>query len=83
VTTDNVILLGFIARNEGKFKLAGSNFTQEPYGLGLKKGDTAFRTFVNDTLDKIFKDGRWEKAWKDTAGKYVDETPAPPTVNRY
>lgn len=83
VTTDNVILLGFIARNEGKFKLAGSNFTQEPYGLGLKKGDTAFRTFVNDTLDKIFKDGRWEKAWKDTAGKYVDEAPAPPTVNRY
>ncbi|GLI00490.1 glutamate ABC transporter substrate-binding protein [Phytohabitans aurantiacus] len=83
VTTDNVILLGFIARNEGKFKLAGENFTKEPYGIGLKKGDTAFRTFVNDTLDKIFKDGQWEKAWKDTAGKYVDETPTPPTINRY
>ncbi|MEH1125483.1 glutamate ABC transporter substrate-binding protein [Micromonospora sp. CPCC 206061] len=83
VTTDNVILLGFIARNEGQFKLAGENFTKEPYGIGLKKGDTAFRTFVNDTLETLFKDGRWEKAWKDTAGKYVDETPAPPTVNRY
>ncbi|MCW6008122.1 glutamate ABC transporter substrate-binding protein [Micromonospora sp. CPCC 205371] len=83
VTTDNVILLGFIARNEGKFKLAGENFTKEPYGIGLKKGDNAFRTFVNDTLETLFKDGRWEKAWKDTAGKYVDETPTPPTINRY
>jgi len=83
VTTDNVILLGFIARNEGKFKLAGENFTEEPYGIGVKKGDTAFRTFVNDTLEKAYSDGRYAQAWKDTAGKFDDSVPTGPAVNRY
>nr|MDT0657049.1 glutamate ABC transporter substrate-binding protein [Micromonospora sp. DSM 115978] len=83
VTTDNVILLGFIARNEGQFKLAGEKFTDEPYGIGVKKGDTAFREFVNDTLQKAFDDGRYEQAWKDTAGKFDENLPAPPTLDRY
>ncbi|MEV7226352.1 glutamate ABC transporter substrate-binding protein [Polymorphospora sp. NPDC051019] len=83
VTTDNVILLGFIARNEGKFKLAGEKFTEEPYGIGLKKGDTAFRTFINDALEKFYGDGTYEKAWKDTAGKFDENTPTGPAVNRY
>ncbi|MFB6394658.1 glutamate ABC transporter substrate-binding protein [Polymorphospora lycopeni] len=83
VTTDNVILLGFIARNEGKFKLAGEKFTDEPYGIGLKKGDTAFRTFINDALEKFYGDGTYEKAWKDTAGKFDENTPTGPAVNRY
>jgi glutamate transport system substrate-binding protein len=38
VTTDNVILLGYIAKDEASFKLAGSNFTKEPYGMGEEGG---------------------------------------------
>ncbi|WP_320064577.1 glutamate ABC transporter substrate-binding protein [Micromonospora sp. RTGN7] len=83
VTTDNVILLGYIAKDEASFKLAGENFTKEPYGLGVKKDDTAFRNFINDTLDKAFADGSWKKAWDDTAGKFGAELGAAPTVNRY
>lgn len=83
VTTDNVILLGFIAKNEGQYKLAGEKFTEEPYGIGVKKGDTAFRNFINDTLEKIYSDGRYEQAWKDTAGKFDSNVPTGPTVNRY
>ena len=83
VTTDNVILTGFIARNEGKFKLTGQKFTDEPYGVGLKKGDTDFRNWINDVLEKIAKDGRYATAWKDTAGKFDQNVPTPPSVNRY
>ena len=83
VTTDNVILLGFIARNEGKFKLAGNKFTDEPYGIGLKKDDTKFRNWINDVLEKAYKDGRYERAWRDTAGKFDPNLPSPPPVNRY
>jgi len=83
VTTDNVILSGFVSTNEGQFKLAGQPFTEEPYGIGLKKGDTAFKTFINDTLEKAFQDGRWKKAWDDTAGKFGAELGTAPTVNRY
>ncbi|MGX6602589.1 glutamate ABC transporter substrate-binding protein [Micromonosporaceae bacterium Da 78-11] len=85
VTTDNVILTGFIAAkgNEGLFKLAGTPFTEEPYGIGLKKGDNDFRSFINDTLEASFKDGSYVKAWKDTAGKYDSNDPKIPTINRY
>ena len=82
ITTDNVILAGFVDQNEGEFKLAGEPFTEEPYGIGLKKGDTAFRNFLNDTLEESYKDGSWVKAWESTAG-VVLETPEPPAVDRY
>ena len=83
VTTDNVILLGYIAKNEGKYKLAGDNFTKEPYGIGVKLEDKDFRTFINDTLEKAYADGSWKKAWDDTAGKFGAELGTAPAVNRY
>ena len=30
----------------------GKPFTKEPYGIGVKKDDTAFRTFINDVLEE-------------------------------
>ncbi|MET0477918.1 MAG: glutamate ABC transporter substrate-binding protein, partial [Actinomycetota bacterium] len=83
VTTDNVILLGLISQDEEAFELVGKPFTKEPYGIGVKKGDTEFRTFINDTLEKIQKDGRWKAAWDATAGKVATEAPTPPAVDRY
>jgi len=83
VTTDNVILLGLIDKNKDAFKLVNKPFTKEPYGIGLKKGDTEFRNFINDTLEEAAKDGSYEKAWKDTAGKVAEETPKLPTIDRY
>jgi glutamate transport system substrate-binding protein len=83
VTTDNVILLGLISQDEEAFELVGKPFTKEPYGIGLKKGDTEFRTFINDTLEKIEQDGRWKAAWDATAGKVATEPPTPPAIDRY
>ena len=83
VTTDNVILLGLISQDQEAFELVGKPFTKEPYGIGLKKGDTAFRSFINDTLEKAFQDGRWLAAWDATAGKVAKEKPTPPTIDRY
>ena len=83
VTTDNIILLGFINDDPTNLKLVNKPFTTEPYGIGLKKGDAAFRTFVNDTLEKAYADGSWKKAWDATAGKTGQAAPTPPPVNRY
>jgi glutamate transport system substrate-binding protein len=82
VTTDNVILSGFVASGKGAFKLAGQTFTEEPYGIGLKKGDTAFKGFINDTLEKAFQDGSYKKAWQDTAGKNDTSELKIPTIDR-
>jgi glutamate transport system substrate-binding protein len=83
VTTDNVILLGLINQDQEAFELVGKKFTEEPYGVGVKKGDTQFRNFVNDVLDKTYQDGRWQQAWDATAGKVATEQASPPQVDRY
>jgi glutamate transport system substrate-binding protein len=81
VTTDNVILLGLVGQSDGAFKVVGKTFTKEPYGIGIKKGDTAFCTFINDTLKAAAADGSYEKAWTSTAGKVEGSTvPTPPTA---
>jgi glutamate transport system substrate-binding protein len=83
VTSDNVVLAGLVAQSSDAFRLVGTKFTQEPYGIGVKKGDAEFREFINSVLEKIVKDGRYAKAWTATAGRYDSEAPNPPTVNRY
>lgn len=67
VTTDQAILIGFAAQQPDKVKVVGEPFTTEKYGIGLKKGDTALRTFLNKTLT----DGgtTWTKIYDDTLGK--------------
>jgi len=84
VSTDNIILLGLIDAEGGDaFKLVGNPFTEEPYGIGVKRDDAAFRTFVNDRLEEIYADGRWASAFEATVGAVEEETPEPPPVDRY
>ena len=84
VTTDNVILTGLIAGSPDDFELVGNPFTKEPYGVGLKLGDTEFRNFINDVLEESFDDGTWAEAWDRTAGDISGtEAPEPPKVDRY
>jgi glutamate transport system substrate-binding protein len=84
VTTDNVILTGLVAGSDGAFELVGNPFTKEPYGIGVPKGDTEFRDFINDVLEESFENGTWADAWDRTAGAVSDtEAPEPPKVDRY
>lgn len=75
VTTDNVILLGFVNDSDGAFKLAGDTFTEEPYGIGIARGDTAFCEYINTTLAAAAEDGSYEEAWTSTAGAVEEEVP--------
>jgi glutamate transport system substrate-binding protein len=84
VTTDNVILTGLVAGNPEGFELVGNPFTKEPYGIGVPKGDDAFRSFINDTLEEAYADGDWAAAWDRTAGAISGQkAPEPPAVDRY
>ncbi|HJR23862.1 MAG TPA: glutamate ABC transporter substrate-binding protein [Acidimicrobiales bacterium] len=83
VTTDNAILAGLVQDSDGAFKLLGAPFSEEPYGIGLKKGDDDFRDFINDRLEEIFESGEWAEAFEATLGAIGLETPEPPEVDRY
>ncbi|MEV5735133.1 glutamate ABC transporter substrate-binding protein [Streptomyces sp. NPDC003388] len=64
VTTDDSILAGFAAQDKykGQFKLAGLKLSNENYGIGVKKGDTATEGKINKALEKMVSDGSWQKA---------------------
>jgi glutamate transport system substrate-binding protein len=84
VTTDNVILAGYVDKEPDAFKLASEEtFTKEPYGIGLKKDDTVFRNWINDQLEAFDKDGSYKKAWEATAGSVIKTAPKLPEINRY
>lgn len=74
VTTDNVILAGFVSESDGDFKLVGEQFTEEPYGIGITKGDTAFCEFINETLAD--NEDAYNDAWSSTAGEVEGSEPA-------
>lgn len=82
MSTDNVILAGLAAQNEGEFKIAGTPWTEEPYGIGLALDDTDFRMWINDRLEEIYADGSYKAAWDATAGTILPFV-EPPAVDRY
>ena len=80
LTTDDSILAGYAAQEQykGQFKLAGLQLSNENSGVGVKKGDTATLDKVNAALEKMVKDGAWQKAVEENFGpaNYKNE-PAP------
>lgn len=82
MTTDDVILLALALQDE-RFGLTGNPFRTEPYGIGVPKGDTELRTFVNDALEEMIRTGEWAEAFRSTVGTAGVLVPAPPAIDRY
>ena len=65
VTTDDIILAGLASASRGKLRVVGKPFTQEYYGVGIKKGDTTLAKKINAAITEMIKDGSWERAIAD------------------
>ncbi len=64
-----------------KLQIDTNPLTSEPYGIGLKFGDTQMKTFVNNWLQKIYANGVWAQVWKETVGTVVvGNAPTPPKL---
>jgi glutamate transport system substrate-binding protein len=83
VTTDNTILAGFAAQpqNKGKLKVVGTFFSNEIYGIGLKKGDTRGVAAIDKALQAMFNDGRWRTSLTRNLPQVPAETP--PTIGKF
>jgi glutamate transport system substrate-binding protein len=70
VTTDDIILAGYASQAQyaGKFKVVGKTFSTEPYGIGVKKDDSAGCNKINDILKAAAADGSYKAAWDATLG---------------
>ncbi|OMB98778.1 glutamate-binding protein [Mycobacterium sp. NS-7484] len=82
LTTDEVILAGYAAQSPGAFKIVGDKFSEERYGIGLKKGDTELRNKINDAIEKMESSGAWKEAFERNLGPAGITTPEPPAVDR-
>jgi ABC-type amino acid transport substrate-binding protein len=66
VSTDETILFGLV-KQDATTKIVGKYFSEEPYGIGVKKdtGDRVqFVPFLNTWLAAIIKDGTWGKLYE-------------------
>ncbi|WP_448720749.1 glutamate ABC transporter substrate-binding protein [Microbacterium natoriense] len=50
VTTDEAILIGYAAQDPDKIKVVGEPFSEERYGIGVAKGDTALVEYFDEQL---------------------------------
>jgi glutamate transport system substrate-binding protein len=83
LTTDNTILAGYASQEQykGKLKVVGKTFSEERYGIGIKKGDKALCEKINTAIKKMIDDGSWQKAVDSNlgaAGFKVDSAVNPP-----
>lgn len=83
VTTDNAILLGYAAKVPDELKVVGKPFSEEPYGIGVPRGDNALRYALDNALAAAEKNGDWNKAYEATLGLSGVPAPKPPLIDRY
>ncbi|MFJ5927253.1 glutamate ABC transporter substrate-binding protein [Kitasatospora sp. NPDC092948] len=81
VTTDDSILKGYAAKNQGKLKVVGQPFSEERYGVGLKQGDAALQKAINDALKAHEDNGDWKKAYDATLGLSGSAAPSVPALD--
>ena len=82
VTTDEVILAGYAAQSPGAFKIVGQPFSEENYGIGVKKDDTDLQTKITAAITKMESDGSWKAAFEKNLGPAGIATPAPPALDK-
>ncbi|MFE5322720.1 glutamate ABC transporter substrate-binding protein [Paenibacillus sp. NPDC056579] len=71
LTTDNAILYG-MTKQDPNYQVVGGTFTDEPYGIAIRKGDTEFVTYVNEFLKGMKASGEYDKLHE----KWIGEKPS-------
>src|SRR6185369_14099777 len=72
VTTDEAILAGILAKSpeKAKYEIPNVQISDEPYGLGMRKGDKNFVDFVNKTILEMEKSGEAKRIFDKWFSKY-------------
>ncbi|WP_188407786.1 transporter substrate-binding domain-containing protein [Agaricicola taiwanensis] len=67
------ILQGFAKENKD-YQIVGDIFSSEPFGIGVRQGDSALRDIINETLQDLWKSGEYQKLY----AKWFGEEPRVP-----
>ena len=72
LTTDRGILQGLAQEHAELAILLEQNFSEEPYGLGIRSGEDELIALINDTLLAMKADGAYDRIYRDW---FDDQTP--------
>jgi putative glutamine transport system substrate-binding protein len=70
LTTDNALLWG-MAKQDPNFRVVDETFTEEPYGIAVRKGDKELLDVINEYLKEIKENGEYDKIYE----KWIGEKP--------
>jgi putative glutamine transport system substrate-binding protein len=76
ISTDDAILYGLQVNNAGT-KVVGSQFSYEPYGIGLAKNSPELLNAVNTVVKNLKTSGKWKTLWTTEIGNKIGITIAP------
>ncbi|MFK9094320.1 transporter substrate-binding domain-containing protein [Bacillus salipaludis] len=63
LTTDDSILYGMVDQ-DSNYQLVGGTFTEEPYGIAVKKGNKELVDAINSALKKMKDNGKYDEIHK-------------------
>ena len=68
MTTDNSILFGMV-QQDSNYEVVGGTFTEEPYGIAIKKGESGLVDIVNELLKDMKDSGEYDKLYMQWMGE--------------
>ncbi|RDI59679.1 glutamate ABC transporter substrate-binding protein [Nocardia pseudobrasiliensis] len=77
ISTDDALLAG-LAKQDPYTEMVGDNLSDEPYGVGIPKGNDDMVRFVNATLERIRTDGTWNRMYRDWLLSVLGPSSGPP-----
>ncbi|MTD57184.1 glutamate ABC transporter substrate-binding protein [Amycolatopsis pithecellobii] len=80
ITTDGVILAGYVTQNPELLKVVGKPFSTERYGIGLRKNDPDGQRALNDAIQRMISSGSWLDSLRTNLGPSGYPLPVPPAV---
>lgn len=70
LTTDNSLLYG-MAKQDPNYRVVSEIFTEEPYGIGMRKGEDELVQLVNAVIKEMKDNGEYDKLYE----KWIGEKP--------
>ncbi|GAA1552052.1 glutamate ABC transporter substrate-binding protein [Kribbella lupini] len=80
ITGDDTVLAGEAAQDPYARIIPNERISDEPYGLGIPRGNIDFVKFVNGVLAQMKADGRWKASYDKWLAPTLGPAPAPPVA---
>ncbi|WP_227979356.1 glutamate ABC transporter substrate-binding protein [Nocardia spumae] len=77
VSTDDALLAG-LAAQDPYAEVVGADLSDEPYGVGIPKGNDDMVRFVNATLQRLRTDGTWDRLYRAWLAPALGPAAGPP-----